>query len=58
MCDVVLHFDALLPPSKLDIEAWNSEITEVYVATISRKVYQTIEKVATRRRVQSVVAGR
>ncbi len=43
--------------SRLDIEAWNLELTKVYVHAISREVYTVVEKVATRRRFQSMVAG-
>jgi hypothetical protein len=42
--------------SKLDIEAWNSELTEVYVRAIGREVHWAAEKVATQRRFQSMVA--
>ena len=57
MCDVVLDFDALRPPSRLDIEARNSELTEVYVRQISRTIHSNVEKVAFPRRLQSVVAS-
>jgi len=48
---------APIPPSKLDIEAWNSELTEGYVGAISREVHRAVKKIALRGCVQSVVAG-
>jgi hypothetical protein len=57
MCDVVLDFDAPRPPSRLDIEARNSELTGVYVGQISRTVHSNVEKVAFCGGFQSVVAS-
>jgi len=52
-----VDFDAPLPPSTLDIEARNSELTEVYVRQISRTVHANVEKVDFWRGLKSRVAS-
>jgi uracil-DNA glycosylase len=44
MCDVVSDFDACLTPSRLDIEAWNSELTEVMSAQSVEEFIRMLKK--------------